>query len=81
MVLEGPTGDDVYAKLESGPGAFGDRVARAAYLGKGEVFDLAMTAFAYATQHQRHHQALVAAVNAGRGEAAVGIWPSGAGSG
>jgi len=49
----------------------GDRIAIAAYLGKGDVFDRAMTAFAesYADQSERDHAALQAAVDAGRLEA------------
>lgn len=46
----------------------GDRVAIAAYLGRGEAFDRALVAFAeaYADQNERDHQALVDAVRAGR---------------
>lgn len=46
----------------------GDRIAIAAYLGTGDVFDRAVQAFAeaYADQNERDHQALVAAVKAGR---------------
>ncbi|MFI1399570.1 DUF2252 domain-containing protein [Streptomyces sp. NPDC020681] len=46
----------------------GDRVAIAAYLGKGDSFDRALAAFAeaYADQNERDHQALVDAVSAGR---------------
>ncbi len=46
----------------------GDRVAIAAYLGRSEVFDRALVAFAeaYADQNERDHQALVDAVRAGR---------------
>jgi len=49
----------------------GDRVAIAAYLGKGEAFDRAMTEFAetYADQSERDYEALRAAANAGRVEA------------
>jgi len=46
----------------------GDRVAIAAYLGKGEAFDRAMSEFAetYAGQSERDFEALKAAVDAGR---------------
>jgi uncharacterized protein (DUF2252 family) len=46
----------------------GDRIAIAAYLGRSAVFDQAIAAFAaaYADQNERDHQALAAAVAAGR---------------
>ncbi|MFF2509264.1 DUF2252 domain-containing protein [Streptomyces sp. NPDC058067] len=46
----------------------GDRIAIAAYLGSGEVFDRALVTFAedYADQNERDHQALLDAVHAGR---------------
>ncbi|HEX5714316.1 MAG TPA: DUF2252 domain-containing protein [Solirubrobacterales bacterium] len=46
----------------------GDRVAIAAYLGGGDSFDRAITAFAegYADQSERDHAALVTAIAAGR---------------
>ena len=46
----------------------GDRIAIAAYLGKGASFDRAIVAFshAYAEQNERDYQALVAAVKSGR---------------
>ena len=49
----------------------GDRIAIAAYLGKGEAFDRAMVAFAeaYADQSERDYAALQAAVDSGRIEA------------
>jgi uncharacterized protein (DUF2252 family) len=49
----------------------GDRIAIAAYLGKGSSFDRAMTAFAeaYADQSERDYAALRAAVDSGRIEA------------
>ena len=49
----------------------GDRIAIAAYLGKGEAFDRAMAAFAeaYADQSERDYAALQAAVDSGRIEA------------
>ncbi|MFD9961717.1 DUF2252 domain-containing protein [Amycolatopsis sp. NPDC058986] len=49
----------------------GDRVAIAAYLGSGDVFDRAIADFAlaYADQSERDHQALVQAIADGRVEA------------
>ncbi|MGW2537567.1 DUF2252 domain-containing protein [Streptomyces sp. NPDC001499] len=46
----------------------GDRIAIAAYLGHGDVFDRALETFAerYADQNERDHRALVDAVAAGR---------------
>lgn len=46
----------------------GDRIAIAAYLGKGTVFDQALAAFAeaYADQNERDHGALQAAAKSGR---------------
>ncbi|MFD6496446.1 DUF2252 domain-containing protein [Streptomyces sp. NPDC060188] len=46
----------------------GDRIAIAAYLGGGDVFDKALAGFAelYADQNERDHQALLDAVNTGR---------------
>ncbi|MEV0374532.1 DUF2252 domain-containing protein [Streptomyces sp. NPDC050636] len=46
----------------------GDRIAIAAYLGRGDVFDRALVRFAesYADQNERDHQALVDAVREGR---------------
>ena len=46
----------------------GDRIAIAAYLGGGDVFDRALATFAelYADQNEKDHQALVDAVRAGR---------------
>ncbi|MCZ4096994.1 DUF2252 family protein, partial [Streptomyces sp. H39-C1] len=50
----------------------GDRIAIAGYLGRGDVFDRALTTFAesYADQNERDHQALVKAVKDGRVTAA-----------
>ena len=49
----------------------GDPVAIAAYLGKGKVFDEAVTRFAelYADQNDRDHQAFVREIRSGRLEA------------
>ncbi|WP_328723047.1 DUF2252 domain-containing protein [Streptomyces sp. NBC_00247] len=46
----------------------GDRIAIAGYLGKGDAFDRALGVFAeaYADRNERDHEALVAAVRAGR---------------
>ncbi|MFJ1792860.1 DUF2252 domain-containing protein [Kitasatospora griseola] len=46
----------------------GDRIAIAAYLGNGDVFDRALVPFAeaYADRNERDHRALVDAVRAGR---------------
>ncbi|WP_328333204.1 MULTISPECIES: DUF2252 domain-containing protein [unclassified Streptomyces] len=51
----------------------GDRIAIAAYLGRGDVFDRAVARFAesYADQNERDHQALLDAVKAGRISARV----------
>ncbi|BBA98502.1 hypothetical protein RVR_4701 [Actinacidiphila reveromycinica] len=50
----------------------GDRIAIAAYLGSGDVFDRALAAFAesYADQNERDHAALAAAAGSGRVKAA-----------
>ncbi|MFE7543765.1 DUF2252 domain-containing protein [Streptomyces platensis] len=52
----------------------GDRIAIAAYLGRGTVFDEALARFAerYADQNERDHQALVEAVREGRVTAHTG---------
>ncbi|MEV0411354.1 DUF2252 domain-containing protein [Streptomyces sp. NPDC050448] len=46
----------------------GDRIAIAAYLGSGDIFDQALVRFAesYADRNERDHQALVDAVTSGR---------------
>jgi uncharacterized protein (DUF2252 family) len=53
----------------------GDRIAIAAYLGRSDTFDQAVTQFAaaYADQNAKDHQALVAAVASGRITAASGV--------
>jgi uncharacterized protein (DUF2252 family) len=53
----------------------GDRIAIAAYLGNGDVFDRALADFAgaYAEQNQRDYEALGEAVSAGRVTAASGV--------
>ena len=53
----------------------GDRIAIAAYLGKGDAFDLAIADFssAYADQNERDYQAMVDAVSSGRLVAQTGL--------
>jgi uncharacterized protein (DUF2252 family) len=53
----------------------GDRIAIAAYLGNGDVFDRAMASFAetYADQNDRDYRALQEAVSSGRVAAEVGV--------
>jgi hypothetical protein len=53
----------------------GDRIAIAAYLGRSDVFDRAIVAFAakYADQNERDHAALLAAVESGRITAETGV--------
>ena len=53
----------------------GDRIAIAAYLGTGDAFDRAITAFAtaYADQNERDYDAMVKAVGSGRLVAETGL--------
>ena len=53
----------------------GDRVAIAAYLGKGDTFDQAIADFSasYADQNERDYEAVVRAVESGRLEAQSGF--------
>ena len=53
----------------------GDRIAIAAYLGRGDAFDRAMATFAetYADQNERDYRALEAAVASGRVVAELGV--------
>ena len=53
----------------------GDRIAIAAYLGKGDSFDRALVEFskAYAEQNERDYQALNAAVKSGKIDAQTGL--------
>ena len=53
----------------------GDRIAIGSYLGKSAEFDRAIGEFsiAYADQNERDHKALVAAVEAGRLPAQIGL--------
>ncbi len=63
------------ATLARAHGRWGDRIAIAAYLGKGDRFDRAIAEFAsrYADQNERDHEALLDAVKAGRLEAVTGV--------
>jgi uncharacterized protein (DUF2252 family) len=62
------------ATLARAHARWGDRIAIAAYLGPGDVFDTAIAGFAaaYADQNERDYQALVAAVKSGRVPAEAG---------
>ena len=53
----------------------GDQVAIAAYLGKSDEFDQAMTDFSerYADQNERDYEAFAKAVKSGRLEAVEGV--------
>jgi uncharacterized protein (DUF2252 family) len=53
----------------------GDAIAIAAYLGRGDSFDRALTEFAeaYADQNEQDHLALIEAIESGRLEAVAGI--------
>jgi predicted alpha/beta hydrolase len=53
----------------------GDRIAIAAYLGKGKVYNQALVDFAssYADQNERDYQSLVEAVKDGRIKAETGV--------
>jgi len=61
--------------LAHGHARSGDRIAIAAYLGKGDTFDRAIAEFAeaYADQNERDYEALRAAADEGRIEVASGI--------
>ena len=63
------------ATLARAHARWGDRIAIAAYLGKGDAFERAMAVFAaaYAEQNERDYQALVDAVRAGRIVAETGL--------
>jgi uncharacterized protein (DUF2252 family) len=71
-----PRAFEVYARmcgwtLARAHARSGDRIALAAYLGGGDSFDEAIAEFseAYADQNERDHEALAAAIDAGRVEA------------
>ena len=63
------------ATLARAHARWGDRIAIAAYLGKGEAFDRAIADFSatYADQNERDYEALVEAVRSGRIEAQAGL--------
>jgi uncharacterized protein (DUF2252 family) len=74
------TGATFYARLCAATlarahGRWGDRVAIAAYLGRGDAFDQALADFAsvYADQNERDYRALHAAVKSGRIVAETGV--------
>ena len=75
-----PAGMDVWGRmcgwtLARAHARSGDRIAIAAYLGKSEAFDVAVTEFssAYADTNQRDYGALKRAVADGRVTASIGI--------
>jgi uncharacterized protein (DUF2252 family) len=63
------------ATLARAHARWGDRIAIAAYLGGGDVFDEAIADFSsrYADQNERDYEAMVAAVGSGRLEALTGV--------
>ncbi len=63
------------ATLARAHARWGDRIAIASYLGKGETFDRAIADFsvAYADQNERDYRALLDAVSAGRITAQEGV--------
>jgi uncharacterized protein (DUF2252 family) len=63
------------ATLARAHARWGDRIAIASYLGKGDTFDRAMADFsaAYADQNERDYQAFAAAVGSGRLTAQTGV--------
>jgi uncharacterized protein (DUF2252 family) len=63
------------ASLARAHARWGDRIAIASYLGKGEAFDQAIAGFAtaYADQNERDYAAFAAAVDAGRLAALTGV--------
>ncbi len=75
-----PKGMEIYAggcgwTLARAHARSGDRIAIASYLGKSDVFDRAIGAFAsaYADQNERDHEALQAAAKSERIVAEVGV--------
>jgi uncharacterized protein (DUF2252 family) len=75
-----PPGLTLYARLCGATLAraharLGDRVAIAAYLGKGDAFDRAIAGFsvAYADQNERDYEAFAKAVRSGRLQAETGL--------
>ena len=63
------------ATLARAHARWGDRIAIASYLGKGDVFDRAIADFsaAYADQNERDYEALARAVRSGRLAAETGV--------
>ena len=63
------------ATLARAHARWGDRIAIASYLGKGNVFDRAIADFAaaYADQNERDYETFVAAINSGRLVAQTGV--------
>jgi len=63
------------ATLARAHARWGDRIAIASYLGKGDSFDRAIADFcaAYADQNERDYEAFAAAVNSGRLTARTGV--------
>jgi uncharacterized protein (DUF2252 family) len=63
------------ATLARAHARWGDRIAIASYLGKGEAFDQALANFAaaYADQNERDYDAFIAAVSSGRLSAQTGL--------
>jgi uncharacterized protein (DUF2252 family) len=78
--LMDPTGMGLYARLcgwtlARAHARSGDRMAIAAYLGKGDVFDRAVCDFAeaYADQNERDYKAFTTAISNGQLEAKTGL--------
>jgi uncharacterized protein (DUF2252 family) len=63
------------ATLARGHARWGDRIAIASYLGKGDAFDRGVADFsvAYADQNERDYEAFAAAVKSGRLPARTGV--------
>jgi hypothetical protein len=63
------------ATLARAHARWGDRIAIASYLGKGDAFDRAIADFsaAYADQNEKDYQAFAAAVDSGRLTARTGV--------
>ena len=63
------------ATLARAHARWGDRIAIASYLGKGDAFDRAIADFsaAYADQNEKDYEAFAAAVKSGRLTAQMGV--------
>jgi Uncharacterized protein conserved in bacteria (DUF2252) len=63
------------ATLARAHARWGDRIAIASYLGKGDAFDRAIADFsaAYADQNEKDYEAFAAAVDSGRLTARTGV--------